>query len=939
MPSHMVMAAETQVRNRVAASLGARRPQVRRLTTVVDRFLFVALLAAGLNLLLWRAGMLRFVGPAGWALFGVEVVTVLWMLGSTWLFTGRTVRVERGPEPLPGTTLDILIPVAGEPLDMIEGTVRAAQAIDWPARIIICNDGWMAGSREWQGVERLAARLGVECLTRTNGPKGKAGNLNNALPHVRADAILILDADHRVVPDVAQQLLGYLRYEDVAFVATPQEFVGSDKDALNPTEPVFYRATQPARDRFGLAFSTGNGVVYRRDAIMRIGGFSEWSVVEDLHTSIRIHAGGWRSVFHPRPVSIGLAPKTAAEYARQRLRWSIDSLRILRFDPPWRRKELTFRAKLHYSHTLLSYLVAMIQLGFLFGPPAWILGRLTLLHDADWRAQLLHLGPWIAAVVAVLLRWAGFKGAIRSLRLTTALLPVVFWAALWGLVSQSAGRGGVTKKANLPRFNGLVFAGLALPLGLVGVMAWGVVDERSGGSDLAMVWAAILASVAIGPMVKFGTSRLWAGLWQVAVIGTAVSLAAGSVAVTRFAWEAPEGLYAAFQPIDATMADATIVINELGSTVVVGPAIPAPVRPLDDAIDEEVDRGVRTSVTAGEGIYVGYTSDALPHDLGDVERWADEVTAPQIVHWYQQWGSGDSRFRGDWLAEVSAQGAIPMISWEAWAKPDGSFHMAEQELGQMDEIAAGDYDDYIDEWAEAAADYGDPILLRPFHEMNGTWYPWSVGVNGNTQEDFIAGWRHVVARFRLAGADNVSFVWSINTLASFDEGRGVEAYYPGDDYVDWVATSGFNWDDYQPEWSSWVTPEWVFAETYRLLASFDKPVMFAEIGTGTNTGDEVAWVADAMDWFETLPQLGAIVWFDRSYDGGITFELNAEQQATFAGAVAASERFGPTIVFEEHPIVESGTAAPVPRLLSEIQSIDDPGVVPDVQGIADNDGS
>ncbi|MEL7158418.1 MAG: glycosyltransferase, partial [Actinomycetota bacterium] len=272
----MVMAAEGPVLERVAPSFGARRPEVRRRTTIVDRLLFLALLGAGLNLLLWRAGMLPFVGAAGWALFAVETLTVVWMLGSTLLFTGRTVPVERGPEPLPGTTLDILIPVAGEPLDMVERTIRAAQAIDWPARIIVCNDGWMAGSPEWQDIERLAARLGVECLTRTNGPKGKAGNLNNALPHVRADAILILDADHQVVPDVAQQTLGYLRYDDVAFVATPQEFVGSSTDVLNPTEPVFYKATQPARDRHGLAFSTGNGVVYRREAIMRIGGFSEW---------------------------------------------------------------------------------------------------------------------------------------------------------------------------------------------------------------------------------------------------------------------------------------------------------------------------------------------------------------------------------------------------------------------------------------------------------------------------------------------------------------------------------------------------------------------------------------------------------------------------------------------------------------------------------------
>ena len=36
-------------------------------------------------------------------------------------------------------------------------------------------------------------------------------------------------------------------------------------------------------------------MAYRRDALVRIGGFSEWSLVEDLHTSIRLHAAGARA--------------------------------------------------------------------------------------------------------------------------------------------------------------------------------------------------------------------------------------------------------------------------------------------------------------------------------------------------------------------------------------------------------------------------------------------------------------------------------------------------------------------------------------------------------------------------------------------------------------------------------------------------------------------
>jgi cellulose synthase (UDP-forming) len=896
---------------RARYNLDTRRPRVSKLRTLADVVMVLALAAAGANLVWWRAGMLHHIGPAGWLLFGLEVLTVVWMVLTALLFSGRTSPGQLPPLADPDTTLDIFIPVAGEPLAIVAATLEAARNVRWPANIVVCNDGRLAGKDNWQEIEQLCRQMGVHCLTRTSGPRGKAGNLNHALARSRADGILTIDADHRVAPDVGQQLLGYLRHDEVAFVATPQDFFDARRDSLNPTEPVFYRATQPARDRHGLAFSTGNGVLYRREAIVRIGGFSEWSVVEDLHTSIRLHDAGWRSVFHPRPVSVGIAPRTAAEYARQRVRWAVDSLRILRFDPPWRRRGLNVRAKVYYTHTLVSYLMTMFQVGFLLGPPAWILGRLTLFTDVTWQSQALHIGPWLGALLLALIRWSGFKGAVRSLRLSAAFLPVVFMAALWGTRTGQKARGTVTAKTNLPRFNRLVLAALMLPVALVATLVWGVLDPRAGGSDLAMVWAAFMAVLSIGPLLRLGHGRFWPGLTQLTVVALATALAGGSVATVRLGWQPPVGLYRSFQA-DQAMAGAVIEINELGAPVITGPAVtPDGARPTVPAAPAEVT--VRVGLAAPDrGAYLGFTSDALPYDLGEADRWARNVTEPQIVHWYQQWGSGDSRFRGDWLSEVAASGRVPMISWEAWAKPEGSFRLADQKLGNMADIADGRYDDYIDSWAEAAASYGDPILLRPFHEMNGYWYPWSVGVNGNTYESYVAGWRHVVDRFRAAGADNVSFVWSINTLASFKEGKGVEQAYPGDDYVDWVATSGFNWDDYAPEWSSWVTPQFVFADTYKLLDSFGKPVMFAEIGTGTHGGDPASWVRDAMDYFRTLPDVGAVLWFDRSYDGKIDFRLGPTQQAALGRSVALSDGwFGPEPKLVEHPEIGSEVLGPL----------------------------
>ena len=62
---------------------------------------------------------------------------------------------------------------------------------------------------------------------------------------------------------------------------------------------------------------------------------------------------------------------------------------------------------------------------------------------------------------------------------------------------------------------------------------------------------------------------------------------------------------------------------------------------------------------------------------------------------------------------------IPHITWEAriWDNTN-SFN--------LDDILQGKKDTYIHTWAQAAARYANPILLRPFHEFNSNWFPWSV---------------------------------------------------------------------------------------------------------------------------------------------------------------------------------------------------------------------
>jgi hypothetical protein len=185
-------------------------------------------------------------------------------------------------------------------------------------------------------------------------------------------------------------------------------------------------------------------------------------------------------------------------------------------------------------------------------------------------------------------------------------------------------------------------------------------------------------------------------------------------------------------------------------------------------------------------------------------------------------------------------GTIPMISWRG-AKYAG--------------ILSGRYDSMIARTARRLATTGKPTMLRWAWEMNGDWYAWG-GVNNPEQSaGFVKAWKHVWGIFADQGAKNVSWVWSPNWLSTpTDSWNQVQAYYPGDKYVDWVAMSGY---DLRRE-----TPETLFDKVYARYSP-TKPIMIAEVGSvdrgGTTKGD---WITTFARWADQRPGVGAVTWFD-----------------------------------------------------------------------------
>ena len=208
------------------------------------------------------------------------------------------------------------------------------------------------------------------------------------------------------------------------------------------------------------------------------------------------------------------------------------------------------------------------------------------------------------------------------------------------------------------------------------------------------------------------------------------------------------------------------------------------------------------------------------------------------------------------LQAVAARGAVPLVTWEPWVAGQG----VTQPAYALDRITAGDFDPYLRRWADGLRAFGGPVMLRFAHEMNGNWYPWAEGVNGNGAGDYVAAWRHVRGVVTAAGATNVSWVWSPNV--PYTGSVPLAGLYPGATNVDVVALDGYNFGTSQ-SWSSWVQPETLFGPGLQQLRTLapGKPVVIAETASAELGGSKPDWVRAAFAYLAAQSDVTAVVWF------------------------------------------------------------------------------
>lgn len=244
-----------------------------------------------------------------------------------------------------------------------------------------------------------------------------------------------------------------------------------------------------------------------------------------------------------------------------------------------------------------------------------------------------------------------------------------------------------------------------------------------------------------------------------------------------------------------------------------------------------------------------------------------------LIHIYSAWGSKrEQRFPSDQVRSIATLGSVPVLTWEPWLNDfEGSDFIGmpsveERNKNGLKAVAEGMYDPYLIRWAKDAREAKVTILIRLGHEMNDPYrYPW--GPQNNEPEDFIYAWRHVIDLFKEENVTNVLWVWAPHLAY----GKFAD-YYPGDQYVDWVATGTLNYGTVAP-WSQWWSFDEIFSRYYEELAEFKKPILIAEFGSLAVGGDRAKWYSEALkDFPMRFPAVRALILFHNKNDGTTTYQ-------------------------------------------------------------------
>jgi cellulose synthase/poly-beta-1,6-N-acetylglucosamine synthase-like glycosyltransferase len=299
-----------------------------------DKRMRVAIAGAAIATLLGLFELVDWIGfDLGAALFQLAVgllslflvVLVVRYVLLLWLGYLHHIEGHAGIDSNIAPHVTVIVPVFNEEA-VIVPALRALLELRYPwFDIVVVDDG--SRDRTYAMASALAGRYGnttLRVVTKRNG--GKASALNTGIAIANSPYVLCMDGDSRLSPDTLRFAMRHFSNPRVAAVAGNVKVVNRNNlwtrlQALEYIEGLnmprraqgFVRAVNIVPGPIG---------VFRRDVLLRVGGYDTDTYAEDADLTLKILTDGWQIVYEDRAIAWTEAPEGLLDIIKQRYRWT-----------------------------------------------------------------------------------------------------------------------------------------------------------------------------------------------------------------------------------------------------------------------------------------------------------------------------------------------------------------------------------------------------------------------------------------------------------------------------------------------------------------------------------------------------------------------------------------------------------------------------------------
>jgi poly-beta-1,6-N-acetyl-D-glucosamine synthase len=363
---------------------------------------------------------------------------VVWTLTSLLFYRSREVAPtppiderEEGLGKLP--FVSILVAAYGEEAVIVR-TVESLLRVDYPRKeIVVVDDGSPDRTGALLGPYVDAGRIR---LIEKRRNEGKAMALNDAIPVLRGEIVLVIDADIQPLPDVLRYIVPHFESARVAAVAgNPQ--VTNTRSLLAKVQATEFASIvsilRRAQRVWGRILTVSGAVcAFRKSAVVDVGLFDPEMATEDIALTWKLQRRFYDVRYEPRAVVAMQVPESFGALWKQRRRWAFGLAQVLRRNAAmlldWRTRRLwpvfieailsiawAYAATVMVAFWAISYALGLEPLGAHPVPNFWgmVIASVALVQ--------LGVGIWLDG---------HYNRGVGRFFLWAAMYPLFYWGLM-----------------------------------------------------------------------------------------------------------------------------------------------------------------------------------------------------------------------------------------------------------------------------------------------------------------------------------------------------------------------------------------------------------------------------------------------------------------------------------------------------------------------------